>query len=435
MNKHSSDSSNPPSGQSSNPPILQSSSDDEIDFFGLFLPILKNRNFIIKISIYAFMISALVSLLMPRYYRSTARILPPQTQSSVSQQFLSQFSGLGMFSGGAAAFKDTSALYTELLKTNGVLDYVIEKNDLKEVYGVECQSCLRDFLRGNLGVASDKKSGIMTIGYIDKNPELAFEITGSFIEGLKKINNELAITEASQRRLFYEEQLKNAGESLIKAEEGMKSFQQRTGSIKMDDEAKAAIEETSLIRARISAKEVQMKVLQGYATKESPEYKNLENEISALKEQLSRFQSKMPSDDDSMFSAKKASVYGIEFIRKTREFKYNEALYEILLKQYEAARLDESKDNTVIQMVEKPEVPTMRFSPQRRKIVVKWTFIAFFFAVFFVFAGNFYENLKKDDEAGKKLETIKKNLCLSGLKADIQSDWNKIKNLVSKFKR
>lgn len=420
---------------SSHAPVPQPADSDYVDIFELFLPILNNWTFIFKITIYGFLLSVLISLLLPRYYQSTAKILPPQTQSSVSQQLLSQFSGMSMLSGGGAAIKDTSALYSELLRCNGVLDYVIEKNRLKEIYGVDRLPVLRTRLRRNISISSDKKSGIMTIGYTDRVPQRSFEIMESFIEGLKKINNEIAITEASQRRLFYEEQLKGAKDALIRAEEEMKAFQQKTGSIKIDEEAKAAIEEASVLRAKISAKEVQLKVLQGYATKENPEYKSLEATIVSLKEQLSKFQSKMPSDDDSLFSTKKASIYGTEFIRKTREFKYTESLYEILLKQYEAARLDESKDSTVIQIVERPEIPTFKFSPRRGKIVVVWTLIAFVFAVFVSFFANFYENFKKDGENAKKLEIALKAFSVSSLRSDLQSDWDRVKTIANKFNK
>ena len=403
---------------------------EEIDLLDLLIPILKYKNLIIKATIYTFFLSILISLIIPKKYLSSGKILPPQTQSSVSQQILSQFlgsSGLGGFAS-VAGVKDNSSLYSELLKTNTVLDYVINKKDLKKIYKTEKIYELRKILLSNLLVNADRKTGIIEIGYIDKDPQLAFEITNLFIEGLKNLNNNLALTEASQRRLFYEEQLKIAKENLIKAEEEMKRFQLKTGSIKVDEEAKAAVEETSLVRAKISAKEVQLRVLETYATKQSPEYKELEAEIAALKEQLSKLQAKIPSDD-YLFSTKKASNYGIEFIRKMRELKYNEALYEILLKQYEAAKLDESKDSTIIQIIEKPEIPEIKYSPKRARLVLISTFTVFFLSLFLSFFLYFFENLKQNPETSNKLSKLKELLDFKSVKLSIQKDLQKIKKL------
>ena len=408
--------------------------DDEIDLLDLLIPILKYKGLIIRITLYSFFISIIVSLLLPKKYLSSAKILPPQTQSSVSQQILSQFlgaSGLGSV-GGFAGIKDNLSLYAELIKTNTVLDYVIEKNDLKNVYKKDKTYKLREILKSNIVIKTDKKSGIIDVGYIDKDPELAYKITTSLIDGLKFLNNNLAITEASQRRLFYEEQLKLAKENLVKSEEDLRVFQLKTGSIKVDEDAKAAIEEASMIRAKISAKEVELKVLKTYATPNSPEYKQIEAEISALKEQLSKLQAKIPGDD-YLFSTKKASLYGIEFIRKMREFKYNEALYEILLKQYEAAKLDESRDSTVIQIIENPEIPEKRYSPKRKLIVLVSTFTKFFFSIFFVFFINLFESMKQSKEGLDKISKIKSFLDFKTVKYEIKKDLLNLKNTIVKF--
>ncbi len=404
--------------------------DDEIDLIEVLLPLLKNINFIVRICIYAFIISVLISLILPKIYISQATILPPQTQSSISSQILSQLGGLA---GGISLpqAKDTSELYKAFLQTNEVLDYVIEKNRLDEFYKEKDKESLRGILKNNLQVDIDRKSGLMKISYLSKNPEMAFNIVSSFIEGLKKLNNKLAVTEASQRRLFFEEQLEKAKENLIKAEEDLKKFQLKTGSIKIDDEAKAAIEEISMIRAQISAKEIQLKVMKNYLTPENPEYKALVDEIFALKEQLSRLQSKIPDDDESKLSTKKVSVYGIEYIRKMREFKFSEAMYELMLKQYESAKIDESKDAAIIQIVEKPEIPQKKYKPKRRVVVLLLTLTAFFLAVIWVYLRIFIENIKTSNPALKDIAVLS-FLDFNKIKSDIEADIHKIKRFFKK---
>lgn len=407
---------------------------DEIDLLDLIYPIVKNKNFIIKTTLYAFFLSAVISLLLPKIYKSTAKILPPQNQTSMSQQLLGQLAGFaGMAGSSIPSVKDNGEMYSDFLKSNYVIDYVIDKNDLFKVYKLKTddRESLRKKVSDSIIIESNKKSGILTIGYLDRDPILSCKIVGSLIDGLKNLNNNLAITEAAQRRLFYEEQLKAAKENLILSEEDFKKFQQKTGIIKVDDEAKSAIEEAALIRARISSKEVELKVLQSYATRESPDYKNLVDEIQALKEQLAKLQSKLPSDDDSLLSTNKVSSYGIEYIRKMREFTYNESLYEILLKQYEAARLDESRDATVIQIIDRPEIPEKKFKPKRKNIVIVSTFTVFFILLFVVFIKEFFNNIKEHNtESYSKIEKMKVFLTINDTISEIKSDVNKFLRFV-----
>lgn len=118
-----------------------------------------------------------------------------------------------------------------MLKSRSVLDRIIDRFKLMELYDVKYRVDARKALEGVLEVKSDKKSGIITISVEDKDPQRAADMANAFVEELKNLTKGLAVTEASQRRLFYEEQLKDAKESLLKAEEGMTGFQEKTGAL------------------------------------------------------------------------------------------------------------------------------------------------------------------------------------------------------------
>lgn len=402
--------------------------EEEIDLVEVILLLLANKRFIIKATFYTFLLSIVISLLLPNIYKSSAKILPPQSLSALPPQLSSAISDIPITIPGKT---DYSALYSQLVKTNDVIDYAIEKNNLREVYKTKDKEETREKVLDNIIVETDKKSGIITISYLSKDPELSYKVVVSLLEGLKRLNDRLAITQASQKRLFYEQQLNNAKEALIRSEEELRRFQLKTGSIKIDEELKGVVEEISTIRARISANEVKLKVLQSYATPQNPEYKALLDETNALKEQLSKLQSRLPSDDDALLSTSKASRYGIEYIRKMREFKYNESLYEILLKQYEFAKLEEAKDPTIIQIIENPEIPLKKFKPKRRYIVVISTFVAFMLSILWVFIKTFIEELKKDESRYQKINEIKRDFSIRDVFIEILSD---IKGLTKKIR-
>ncbi|MCG2724641.1 MAG: Wzz/FepE/Etk N-terminal domain-containing protein [Elusimicrobia bacterium] len=390
------------------------SKENDINLLDYLIVILKHKSFILKAAFGAMIIAAVISLMLPSIYKAETKILPPQKSGSSMAYFATQMSGMGI-SPSMLGMKDANSLYVSLLKTKPVLDYVIKNLDLLEKFETESKDAARKILSADLRITDDKRSGIIAVGYEHRNPKIAADIANAFINGLRNLNNSLAVTEASQRRLFFEEQLKYAKNSLIKSEESLQNFQQKTGTIKIDEQAKAAIEETSLIRAKISGKEVGLRVMKTYATSQNPDLQKLENEIAALKEQLSKLESKNIGDD-SLFSTGKLSVLGAEYIRKMRDFKYNETLYEILMKQYGAAKLDEASDASIVQVVEIAEVPEKRFKPSRRKIVVNTGLIVFFLSIFLVFMKVYYENLMADSASRSKIKDLKKSIDFEGMK-------------------
>ncbi|PJA81043.1 MAG: chain length determinant family protein, partial [Nitrospirae bacterium CG_4_9_14_3_um_filter_41_27] len=265
-------------------------------------------------------------------------------------------------------------------------------------------------LADTLKARDDKKSGIITIGVEDKDPKRAADMANAFVEELKNMNKGLAVTEAGQRRLFFEEQLKDTKEALIKAEDSMEGFQERTGAIKIDEQAKAVIEGIANLRAQIAAKEVGLKVMRTYATPQNPDIQRAEEELRGMREQLGRLETRSGGHNpDPLMPTGRIPALGTEYIRKLREFKYQEALYEILLKQYEAARLDEARDAAIIQVIEKAIPPEKRVKPKRKQMVMIATFSGLFFSVFAAFFMEYIEKLKSNPEDKVRLEAIKKN--------------------------
>ena len=384
--------------------------EDEINLFDYLIVLLKRKRLIIGITLGAAIITAIISLIMPPIYRAETKILPPQQGSSMATQFLSQLGSAAGLVGGAVGIKTPNDLYIGLLKSRLVLDGVIDRFKLMELYKTKSRENARRGLADTLKARDDKKSGIITIGVEDKDPKRAADMANAFVEELKNMNKGLAVTEAGQRRLFFEEQLKDTKEALIKAEDSMEGFQERTGAIKIDEQAKAVIEGIANLRAQIAAKEVGLKVMRTYATPQNPDIQRAEEELRGMREQLGRLETRSGGHNpDPLMPTGRIPALGTEYIRKLREFKYQEALYEILLKQYEAARLDEARDAAIIQVIEKAIPPEKRVKPKRKQMVMIATFSGLFFSVFAAFFMEYIEKLKSNPEDKVRLEAIKKN--------------------------
>jgi capsule polysaccharide export protein KpsE/RkpR len=393
--------------------------EEDVHVLEYILVILKHKEFIIKITIGAMTAAALISLLIPPTYLAETKILPPQSGNSSMASLMASQMGLPS---AVLGVKTTNDLYIALLRTRAVADYVIDNQNLILTFKAKSRESIRRILEANLVTRDDKKSGIVVVGFHHSNPQKAADIANAFVAGLQNLNNNLAVTEASQRRLFFEEQLRNAKENLIKSEENLKYFQQRTGTIKIDDEAKAVIGTVAEMRAKISAKEVQLRVMRSYATPENPDLLRLQDETAALKEELRKMESKTLGGDDAVFNVSKISSLGTEYIRRMREYKYNEALYEILIKQFEAAKLDESKDAALLQIIERAEAPEVRVKPDRRKIVVRTGVLFLVFSILGVLVRSYYHSYISDPLNQTLIENLKTCLTFDQLKKDLNMD-------------
>lgn len=391
--------------------------EDEINLLDYLIVLAKRKKLIFGITFGATLITAVASLTMTPIYKAETKILPPQQgSSSMTSQLLGQLGGFAGLAGGSLG-KTSNDLYIAILKSRPILDNIIDKFKMMELHKAKSREDTRKALVGALKAQDDKKSGIVTIGIEDKDSKFAADIANAFVEELREYNKRLALTEASQKRLFFEEQLKDVKEGLIKSEEAMKTFQEKTGVIRIDEQAKAVMEGIAQLRAQIAEKEIQIRVMKTYATSYNPDIQRVEEELKGLREQLGKLERTDGSDNpDVIFSTDKMPLIGTAYIRKMREFKYNEALYEILLKQYEMARLDEAKDAPIIQIIEKAIPPEKRIKPKRSQMVMIATIAGFFISVFAAFLMEFIEKSSADPKTREGLERLKR---LSGLKGSV----------------
>jgi len=235
-----------------------------------------------------------------------------------------------------------------------------------------------------LTVREDRKSGIIILTVEDKDPKRAADMANAFVEELKSLAGGLAITEAGQRRMFFEEQIRHTKESLAKAEEEVKSFQQRTGMFQVDAQSRAIIEGIARLRAGIAVKEVEAKVLRSFATAQNPDLQRVEEEVRALRSELEKVESGKGKGFDPLMPSARVPEMGTEYLRKLRQLKYNETLFELLSKQYELAKLEEARNAVVIQVIDRAVPPERKFRPRIALIASMATVTVLFLSVFIV---------------------------------------------------
>lgn len=387
--------------------------EDTINLIDLALVLAKRKWLILGVSLCCAILTAIISLIMPPIYRAETRLLPPQEQSSsLAMQMVSELGG--GIGAGLLGMKTPNKLYAEMLKSNTVLDRIIDRFRLLELYGEEYRLDAREALLDHIDVNVDEKSGIVTLSVEDKDSKRAADMANAFVEELKNLVKNLAITEASQRRLFFEEQLKDTKEKLAKAEEEFQRFQEKTGAIKVEEQAKAVIESIAELRAQIAAKEVELRVMRTYATPYNPDLQKAEEALRTMRAQLRELERKAPAENpDSLVPTGRLPKVGLEYLRNLREIKFLETLYELLFKGYEQSKLDEARDTVIIQQIDRAIPPDKRAKPKRILMVTVALFTGLFFSIFLAFVLEYKENISQDPEQREKFSLLRQHLRFS----------------------
>ncbi|MBF0328161.1 MAG: hypothetical protein HQL10_03315 [Nitrospirae bacterium] len=389
--------------------------ESEINFFDIIIVLLKRKRLIVGITLSTAVMTAIISFLLPSIYRAEVKILPPQSSSSPTQ-IMSQMGPGGaavaaMMIGGGVGAKTPSELYFSILKSRAVLDRIIDRCKLMDVHKGKSREKVRNSLIATLQTSEDKKSGMLIVAVEDNDPKWAADIVNISVEEFKEYQKGIAITEASKKRLFFEEQLKDAQKSLVSAEEDMRNFMSKPGGMEAGgagEKGASADDGVGSMRAHITAKEVQLRVMKTYSTEQNPEYLMVENEIKGLKEQLKKLEGEGTANYEPMLNSRGRASLGTEAMRKKRNLKYSETLYELMFKQYEAAKIDESREPALIQVLEKAIPPEERIKPKRRQMVMFGATAGFVFSLIAVFFMEYFEKSSNSPESRERFESIKR---------------------------
>lgn len=367
--------------------------EEEINLLELLKVLVRNLPLIVKITTAAVVISIIYSLTLKNVYTAKATLLPPQKDSGGGAAALlaSMGGGLAGLAGGLGGSAD---LYMGILKSRSVTDAVIKRMDLNTDLKSKNADDTRTKLQGLVKFQAGK-DGIITITADYKDPAKAALLANTFVDELQKKSLQLNLTKASTERSFLEKRLTGVKHDLKSAEDEMKGFQEKNKTIKADSQAAVAIEGIARLKAEIVTKEVQLAAMRYSMTDESTEVKSLLAGITRMKAQLGSMSG--GGDGGVIPSAGNVPSIGVEYVRRLRELKTQEALFEQLTKQYELAKINEARDSSSLQVLDEAVAPLRKSKPKRALIVILSTVTAFFVALFFVFIKEYLSRLSPED--------------------------------------
>lgn len=309
------------------------------------------------------------ALIAPTFTASTT-FMPPQQAQSATASALATLGPLAGLAGGAAAVRNSSDQYVSLMQSVTVSDRIIDQFKLMDMYNTELRLDTRISLANNVRITLGKKDGLISVAVDDKSPQRAADMANRYVDELRRFTATLAVTEAQQRRVFFERQLQQSRDRLVQAQQALQASGFNPGALKA--EPRAAAESYARLKTELTAAEVRLQTLRGSLADNTPEVRQQLTVISALTTQLARTeQASVPAD-------------GPDYVSKYREFKYQETLFELYARQFELARVDESREGSLIQIVDPASPPERKSKPKRAIVALVTTVITAMLLAMFV---------------------------------------------------
>ena len=376
---------------------IVSPDDAEVSLLDLLQIVADNLRLLVGGSLLAGLTALGVSFAIAPTFTASTSFMPPQQHAIGAASLLSSLGGLGGLAGAASGLKNPSDQYVAFLKSRSVQDALIDRFDLIKRYDEKYRQYATKELEQRARVKAGK-DGLITVDADDEDPQFAATLANAHVEELGKLLSRLAVTEAQQRRLFFEKQLSATKDKLVKAEQALRSSGVSASVLKSSPVA--AVEGLAKLKAAIAAQEIKLASMRGYLAESAFEFKQAQTELAAMRSQMARLES---ADPPSSAGGQADSDY----ISKYREFKYFETLFELFSKQYEIARVDESREGAVIQVVDVAVPPELKSKPKKAIIAVLATLAVGFALLIFVFVRHSLRNAAQDAHAARKLSALR----------------------------
>ena len=389
-------------------PSVPMPDEDEISLLDLATALGEEKATLFAIPFITTLVAVVVSLMMTPIFTAKTVVMPPQQQQSGAAAALASLGGLAGLAGAAGGIKSPDEMYVAFLGSEGMQNRIIAELKLQERYEAKTLTDTRLALKTQVRFASDKKSGLLSIEADDKDPAFAAELANRHVVELRAMLGRLAVTEAQQRRQFYEQQIQQTQDKLALAEVAFRAAKEKSGMQVTSVLAETGVRASAELRGQIAAREVQLQAMSRFATAQNPDTQRIASELSALRAQLNK------TEQGSGESKAAASPLHQEAVKSYRDVKVQEAMLEVLIRQYELARVDEAKEGPLIQQVDVAMPAERKSKPKRAQIVLVAAFAGLFLGVLVAFVRRALKKAQSDPASAGQWLALKKAWSLRG---------------------
>jgi tyrosine-protein kinase Etk/Wzc len=386
----------------------------EFDLLDLLLVVAQRKSTIILATVIGLLLAMVLVLLVHPVFTTKAVIMPPQ-QGQSSAALVSQLGSLATLTGlggGSGAVRDPNDLYLGILESNTVADAMIQRLGLQNAYHVRKLSEARRVLADNSKFVSEK-GGMISITVKDGDPHRAAQIANAYVDELHSLNSHLVIGEASVRRNFFSEQLALEKDRLTDAEIALKQTEEATGAVAPVGQTGVVIQQVAQLQAQIISREVQLDTMRTSSTDQNPDVVRVNSELEGLRQQLRQLESEHKGQHeagDISLSSRLLPQAQLDYLRKQRDVQYHTMIFDLIARQFEAARLDEAKASPLIQTLDSAQVPDKKSGPFRALWTLAGGVLGFFFGCARVIGSYVYSRVEADEVHAKRLSQFRRAL-------------------------
>jgi len=370
----------------------------------------EQRQFLFRVTALGLVAATAIAFLISKRYESTARLMPPDNQSSsglamAAAALSGRVGGLGGIAGDLLGLKSTSELFVGILGSRTVQDKLIQQFDLKRVYRDRRMEDARKDLANHTDISVDRKSQIITIKVTDRSPQRAATMGQAYVEELNRLVAELSTSSARRERIFLEGRLQAVKQDLEAAEKEFSQFASRNTAIDIKEQGKAMVEAAATLQGQLIAAQSELEGLRQIYTDSNVRVRSVRARIKELQHQLEKLGGKgegaaaTPGQEvESLYpSIRKLPLLGVTYADLYRRTKVQEAVFETLTQEYELAKVEEAKEIPTVKVLDPANVPEKKSFPPRLVIIFLGTTFALLVGAACVLGGALWKETDPKD--------------------------------------
>jgi len=355
----------------------------------------KHRRPLARVTGISLLMSLAIAFSIPKQYKSTTSISPPDQQHSNAMMLaaLAARSGslgaLGSIAGGLIGGHSTADFLIDLLRSGTVSGQLIDRFDLQKVYQKKYRVDAAKHLAHCTKITENKKSGVITIEVVDTDRVRARDITQGYLDELNRIVFRTNTSSAHLERIFIENRLKGVQADLEQAQLQLSDFSAKNTAVDIREQTRALVDTGARVQAQLLAEQASLQSLRQIYGDANVRVRESGARISSLRGELVKMAGSPQApagEGEEPTATSSAELYpplrqlprlGVSYADLYRRVRVQETLFELLTQQFEMARIEEAKDLPAITVIDAPGIAEKKSFPPRLWVTLGLTFLTF----------------------------------------------------------
>jgi uncharacterized protein involved in exopolysaccharide biosynthesis len=365
------------------------------------------RKWLAKISASGAAAALVLALLIPSRYASITRLMPPDPAAGQGMAMLAGLvgkMGLGTIGTELLGMTTSGELFAGVLQSTSVQNELIEKFDLRRVYGERRLADTRKELSRQTDISIDRKSGIISVQVTDHDPKRAQALAQEYVAQLNSVVTQLNTSSAHRERVFLEGRLAEVKDELESAEKDFSQFSSKNAALDIKEQGKAMVESAAILEGQLIAAQTELQGLRQIFTDQNIRVQATQARINELRRQIQKMggatdgaATDTNKEEELYPSIRKLPLLGVTYADLYRRMKVEETVFETLTQQYEISKFQEAKEVPSVKVLDPPEIPEKKVFPPRTLLTLLGGVLAFLIGAASIIANDHWASIDPQD--------------------------------------